>query len=207
MRARPGGGLNQGFGQFGEHLDESALQQAGAQKTLSQAAADPKQAATAAAAAAQNQAQATGQDVTKPPRAVGSIKDELITRPLHDIWQEVKSFFSLNTWLGIKSDTQTPEEKQRKIATHKRWQQLNEEQQALVKQRYQEELKKKEIEEEQKQQRKQMEEQKKKEQPLILPSSPKKGPIGPASGMSSKKRTTTLLQQQRQMLSQASGSN
>lgn len=208
MRARPGGGMNQGLGQFGEHLDESALAQAGAQKALSQAAADPAGAMSAAQGQKikqQMQDGGVGQP-DRPPRSVGSITDELIKRPAQDIWAEIKSFFSLNTWLGIKANTIDPIKKQKQMATHRRWQQLNQEQQALAKQKYQEELKKKELEEEEKQRRKQAEEEQKQQQ-VVMPSSPKKGPVGPASGQSKKKQTTQLMQQQRQMLSQGGGSN
>jgi len=204
--ARPmmGGGMSQGLGQFGEHLDESALKQAVGQKGLGQVAADPRMAQAAAQGAKQDQSAATGQP--KPPREVGTLSEELIKRPVKDIGQEIRAFFTLQTWLGINPNTRDPKEIQKQTAIHGRYQQLDEAQQALVKQRYQERLQKEKAEEEEKQRKKQMEEQKK-NQVLTMPSSPKKGPIGPASGKSKKDNAQALLQQQRQTMSQGGGSN
>ena len=89
MRARPGGGFNSGMGQFGEHLDESAMQQAMTQKALAQQQANPQTAAAAAAGAKQAAQPASQQQ----PREVGSLGDELLKRPFHDIWHEIKQFF------------------------------------------------------------------------------------------------------------------
>ena len=122
-RPRTGGGMGQGLGQFGEHLDESALKQAVGQKSMAQAAADPKMAAAAAQGAKQQQAASTGQ--ATPPREVGTLKEELIKRPLKDIWQEIKQFFTLNTWLGINPDTKDPKEKQKQAAIHQRYMKLD----------------------------------------------------------------------------------
>jgi len=200
VRMRTGGGFNQGMGQFGEHFDESVTNQAMQQKALGQQQAAPSGAA-AAAAASQTKPQSPQQ---RPPREVGSFKDELLIRPARDVSQGVKEFFSLNTWLGINPDTKDPQEKQRMVATHRRYQQLTEEQQAYARKKYEADMKKKQLEEEEKQRRKQQEEEQK-NQELPLPSSPKKGPIGP--GMSGKQKAAARVQQDRQRLSQGGGSN
>lgn len=203
FRPRPGGGFNTGMGQFGEHLDESAMQQTVGQKALSQQQVNP-QAAAAAAAGAKQASQPPSQ---QKPREMGSLGDELIKRPLHDIWNEVKQFFSLNTWLGIKPDTDDPQKKQKMANLHRRYQKLEQEDQAEVKRQFQlrEQKAKQQKEEEQ---RKKMAEQKQKEQSTIVaPSGSKKGPIGPASGKSRKSNAITQLTQNRQQLSNAQGAN
>lgn len=203
FRPRPGGGFNTGVGQFGEHLDESAMQQAVSQKALSQQQTNP-QAAAAAAAGAKQANQPPSQ---QKPRELGTIGDELIKRPFHDIWNEIKQFFSLNTWLGIKPDSDDPQKKQKLADYHRRFQKLEQEDQAEVKRQFQirEQKAKQQKEEEQ---RKKMAEQKQKEQSAIAaPSGSKKGPIGPASGKSRKSNAITQLTQNRQQLSNAQGAN
>ncbi|MFH1967053.1 MAG: hypothetical protein ABIJ03_00930 [Patescibacteria group bacterium] len=204
VRPRTGGGMSQGLGQFGEHLDESALKQAVGQKALGQAQVDPKMAQMAAQGAKQQQAVTSGQ--TKPPWEVGTLVEELIQWPLQSMGREIRAFFTLQTWLGINPDTKDPKEKQKQATIHRRYQQLDEEQQALVKQRYQERLQKEKAEEEEKQKKKQAEEAKKKQE-LPMPSSPRKGPIGPAGDQSRKQNATALLEQQRKTMSQGGGSN
>lgn len=200
IRPRPGGGFNQGLGQFGEGFDESVANQAMQQKALGQQQVAP---AGAAAAAAGQQAKSQ-QPQARPPRELGSLQDELLVRPSKDIWQETKQFFSLNTWLGINPNTEDPQKKQRLSATHKRYQQLDQEQQAYARKKYQEEMKKKQAEEQEKEHKKKLQEQQK-AQDLPMPSSPKKGPIGP--GMSGKQKVAAQLQHDRQTLSTPSGSN
>ena len=196
FRPRPGGGFNQGLGQFGEALDESAMAQAGTQKSLTQQSVSPTTAPPPGPKTG-----AGGQAGPAPaPRPVGTLGQELIQRPARDIWQEIRQFFSLNTWLGIKPDTDDPQKKAKMAATHKRFNGLTEDQQAVAKKLYQEKMQKQKQEEEEKQRRKQLEEKKKAES-LVMPSSPKKGPIGPASGKSNKANTTEMLNQQRKMLS------
>jgi len=198
MRARPGGGFNLGGG-FNEHLDEAALQQAGKQKQLTQAQADPSTAKAAAQAAQQSQGQQA------PPPEVGSLTDELIKRPIKGVWEEIKKFFSLNTWLGIEPpQIKTPEQQAKAKQIHQRYQQLDQEQQAVARKRFQELEQKKKLEEEEKMRKKQMEEQKK-AQEVQMPSSPKKGPIGP--GMSKKQKAQARLQQQRQTLGTVQGAD
>ncbi len=198
MRARPGGGFNMGGG-FNEHLDESAMAQASQQKQLTQAQADP---ATAQAAAQKAQSQAQAQ---KPPPEVGSLTDELIKRPAKGVWEEIKKFFSLNTWLGIEPpQIKTPEEQAKARQIHQRYQQLDREQQEVAQKRYQELMQKKKAEEEEKMRKKQMEEQKK-AQELPMPSSPQKGPAGP--GASKKQKAQARLQQQMKTMGTVAGAD
>lgn len=206
-RPRPGGGFSQGMGQFtDEYLEESDMQQAMGQKSLTQQQADPATMAAAAAGQKQQHQAAQSGAMPQPPREIGSIKDELITRPIHDIWTEIKKFFSLNTWLGINPDTQDPQKQQKMAAIHKRYQQLDAEQQEVAKKQYHEKLQKKKAEEEEKQRRKQQEEQQK-QQSIAMPHSPQKGPIGPSSGKSRKSNTADLLEQDRKTMSTVQGAN
>lgn len=203
MRHRPGGGFNTGMGQFGEHLDEAAAQQASTQKQLAQQQVNP-QGATAAAANAKQAAQPPAQQA---PREVGSLGDELVKRPLHDIWQQIKQFFSLNTWLGINPETEDPEKKQKMTALHRRYQQLDQEQQAYARQLYQQREQEKKLQLEEEERKKQLAEQQKQESAIQMPSSPQKGPVGPASGKSKKSNAIAQLTQNRQRLGQAQGAN
>lgn len=203
MRPRPGGGFNTGMGQFGEHLDESAVSQAAAQKMLGQQQANPQGAAAAAAGAKQGAKPSAQQQ----PRAVGSLGDELIRRPFGDIWKEVKKFFSLNTWLGIDPNTEDPEKQQRLAAIHRGYEKLDQEQQAYARQLVQqrEQQKKQQLEEDQR--RKQFEQQQREQSGVQAPSSPQKGPVGPASGKSRKSNAITQMTQNRQRMGQAQGAN
>ncbi len=194
-RPRPGGGFNTGMGQFGEALDESAMQQAGAQKALTQQSASP------AGMPVKPGGDTGAMGSQKAPRPVGSLTEELINRPVKDIFDELKQFFSLNTWLGIKPETTDPQKKAKMAAVHKRYQSLTEEQQQVAKRQYQEQMQRKKQEEEEKERKKTLEKRNKENDSLPMPSSPKKGPIGPASGKSKKSNTTEMLNQQRKMLS------
>lgn len=202
LRPRPGGGFNTGMGQFGEHLDENATQQAVTQKQLGQ---------QQAVGAGSPQGVPTGTNPLSPtappppPREMGTIVQELITRPTVDITKGLLSLFDFSAALGMSPpETKSPEEKVRLQATHRRYQQLNQEQQAFARQKYQEEMQKKKLlqeeEERQKQQKRQLASQQ-----VVLPSSPQNGPIGPAG--SSKQRAVTKLQTDRQMLGGPASAN
>ncbi|MDA1079952.1 MAG: hypothetical protein O2840_04680 [bacterium] len=198
LRARPGGGFNQGLGQFGEHLDENATQVSSQQKQLAQ-----QQTQTAGTP---NPAQkGTGQQPAqqRQPREVGSILEETVLRPAQDIWQEIKQFFDIGTLLQINPQTDTPEEQTKKKQLHARYEQLTQEQQQVAQRKFQEEQQRKQRQEEEELQKKQAEEQKKKS--FVVPSSPKKGPVGPSSGNSNKENMIDKLQRDRQQMSQAQG--
>ncbi len=198
LRARPGGGFNQGMGQFGEHLDENASQVSAQQKLLAQqqtqtaGTPDPSQKGTGQQPAQQRQ-----------PREVGSILDETIKRPAQDIWQEIKQFFDIGSILQINPQTDTPEEQAKKKQLHARYEQLTQEQQQVAQKRFQEEQQRKQQQEEEELQKKQMEEQQK--QSFVVPTSPQKGPVGPSSGKSNKQNMIAKMTQDRKQMSQAQG--
>jgi hypothetical protein len=192
-RPRPGGGFNQGMGQFGEHLDENAAQQAMGQKALSQQTASTAQQKPATPPPAQQ----------APPRELGTITDEA-KRVGGDIWGEIKQFFSLNTWLGLNPDTMTAEDKQKASQVHQNWNKLTQEEQQVSKQRYQQEMQRKKQEEEEKQQREEQRRQQAESQPIQAPSGPQKGPKGPGG---KKQKAVQKLQHDRKTLSSAKGSN
>lgn len=119
-----------------------------------------------------------------PPREVGTIAEELVTRPAQDMVDEVKSWFNVNEWFGIKS-TDTPEQQQQKQQLHSRYQQLTSEQQQHFQARLQREHQRKARMAEEDQaaaSRKQAEAA----SALPEPSSPNKGP---GSDMQPKKKS------------------
>jgi hypothetical protein len=202
-QARQQGGFNQMLGQFNdEHMEENAMADAFQQKAVSQQSANPMTAATAAQAA-QAQKMADSGNNKQTPREIGSLKDELIVRPVKDIVKEIKSFFDLNSLLGIKSGD-TAEEQAKKQQVHSRWQKLDQEQQQIAQQKYQFEMKKKQKEEEEKQMKKQRQQQAE-ANAIAPPSSPKKGPVGP--GGSGKQRAASQMEMDRKTLSNPKGAN
>jgi hypothetical protein len=193
FRPRPGGGFNPGMGQFGEHMDDDAAQQAVGQKALGQQSVSTAQ-----------QKPATPPPVQQtPPREVGSIADEA-KRAASDVWSEIKQFFSLHTWLGINPDTLTQEEKQQASQFHQNWNKLTQAEQEVAQKKYQESMQKKKQEEEE-QLRQEEEKRRSEAQPIQAPSGPKKGPVGP--GGSKKQKATQQLQQDRKTLGGPKGSN
>lgn len=209
FRPRPGGGFNPGMGQINEHLDENALSQAASQKAATQQGVNPSSAQAAALGQKMKQGGFQGMPGApggmNQPRPLGTLADELIKNPAKDIFEQLKSFFTLNTWLGIDPPKHDgPEETARKQKMHQRYQKLDQEQQQVTQRRYQEELQKKRAEEEQKARRKQQEEAQKAQQ-VDMPSSPQKGPVGP--GSSKKQKAVTKLQNDRKTLSGPSSAN
>lgn len=219
---RMGGGFNAGMGGMGgfsEHLDEDAMQQAMGQKQMAQQATSQQSAIQAGQGGGKAQSDFSQQQLQemqaaqgahgevaakqKPPRAMGSITDELFKRPVQDIIEGIKSLFDINALLGINLQHDTPQEQARKKQLHQRWQQLNQEQQQVAQQKYQLEMQKKQAEEEEKQHRKQQEAAQ--SQTIQAPSSPKKGPDG--GGGSKKQKAVTKLQNDRKSLSGPSSSN
>jgi len=185
MTPRPSGGFNQGFGDFGEHLDETAVQQAMQQKAASQQATNPQT------------AQVSGQNSTAPtkPREIGTIKEELVTRPAHDILKGLVSLFDIKSILGLNPQTDTPEEQAKKKQLHQRFNQLTQEQQQVAQENYKREMERKRRIEEEKQAQRQREEQAK-AQSIAPPSSPSKGPAG-----AKKPAAVDKLEQDRKTLS------
>lgn len=79
---------------------------------------------------------------SQPPqsREVGTLKEELLDRPLEDIKQEVGKFFSLSDFLGIENPSDSPEEKAKKQQMLQAFNQLSQEDQAAAQQIYQERM-------------------------------------------------------------------
>ncbi len=201
LKPRMGGGFNQAMGQFGEHLDESAFKQASSQKALGQQGAQVSQQQMAAAQAQAAQQQSPG--TPAEPREVGTIPDEA-KRVVADIWADVKSFFSIHTWLGIKPNTLTPEEQNKAKTVHQRYKQLDQEQQQEARRRYEKEMKRRQKMEEEKQRKAQQEAQAN-QSSVEVPSGPKKGPVGPSGNK--KQKAVQKLQNDRKTLSGPGSAN
>lgn len=137
------------------------------------------------------------------PREVTSITQEF-KRGVSDIFQGIKEFFNLNTWLGINPSKLDPQQQAKAKQVHSRYQQLDQEQQAVARQMFEAKMQKKRMEQEEEQRKKQMEAQKQ-AQSFEMPSGPKKGPVGPASGKSKKQNVLTKLKQDRTTLNNTRG--
>ena len=138
------------------------------------------------------------------PRAMGSVKQELINRPFKDIVSglgELIKAFSPSEILQIDSNNDTPEEIARKKKMHARWQKLTQAEQKVAKEKSQKRLQKKQREEQEKQRKKQLKEQQK-QQSIAPPSSPQKGPslVGKGQKKSSKNLAMGQMQRSRQGL-------
>ncbi len=193
----PGGGPPPGAmpSMGGEGISEDMMQQLGAQSGQSGA----KPTATQA-----KQLQAAQKMAGQQGKSIGTVGEELKNIP-KQAWEVVKSFFSLNTWLGIDPESLSPEDKQKAAAVHRGYERLNAEQKKVAQEMFQEEMEKKkklEMEEEEKRRRDQ---QNAANQQAVLPSTPKKGPVGP--GGSKKQKAQQQLQQDRKSLSGPSGKN
>ncbi len=191
------GGMRPSFGGLGEgHMEEQAMQSAMQQKALGQKAGDSSQSSTGGSALKPGGQQKKPQQ--RKPRKVGTLSEELVKRPLKDIGEEIKTFFSIKTWLGIEDPKDTPEEQMRKKKMHQRWQKLTQEEQRVAQEKYQKEMKKKQEEEREKQIKKQKEEQKKAAS-IAPPSTPKSGPGANMAGkQSNKSRAMSKLEMDRQ---------
>lgn len=198
-KARQGGGFNQGFGDFSdEHLDENALQQASVQHQLGQQGSNPGQ-------TSKSQHQLPGQSHPPPRQEMGSLWDELVKEPVKDIVTGLLSLADFSQALGFAPpETKSPEEKAKMQQTHARYQQLNQEQQAVAQKIFQQKQQKRKQEEEEKARIEQQKKQKE-AQSVVMPSSPEKGPAGPTG--SGKQRAVTKLEQDRKMLSGPASAN
>ncbi len=205
-RPRPMGGFNSNLGGFSEHLDENAMQSAMQQKQLSQQQTSTQQGTGKAGtnplldktnALDQKPSQGTFQPAQ--PREVGSIKDELLSRPVKDVVKGLASLFDIGALLGIKVED-TPEDQAKKQQLHQRWQKLDQEQQQVAQQKYQAKMQAEKHQREEEEQRQQAEQARAQER-IVMPSSPKKGPVGPAG--SKRKRTEDMMEHQRKTLGNA----
>lgn len=188
---RPMGGFNTGFGDFNEHIDENAMQAATQQKTLAQQAGS-------VTSTKPTTPPAGTPAIPAPPLELGSIKQELVTRPAQAVVQEIRSFFDINALLQINPTVDSPETQAKKRKLHKSWQEKNQEQQVYAQKRFQEELEKKKQLQQQEELQKQQAEQARADT-LVVPASPQKGPIGP--GMSRKTSASAQLEHDRKTLS------
>jgi hypothetical protein len=181
-RPRPSGGFNQGLGQFndnfGEHLDENAMQAAVQQKALAQQGTSSAQPAAQIAPGQPDQSALGSPEpagVPTEPRELGTVQEELLQRPAHDIVEGLKSFFDIYSLLEINPETDDPQTQAHKKQMLDRWQRLNQEQQQVAQEKYQFEMKKKQEEEARAQQLEQQR-QAAAHQTLNVPSGPRKGP-------------------------------
>jgi CRISPR/Cas system-associated endonuclease/helicase Cas3 len=198
------GGRSSGPGGFGKSGDESAMMQSLASSGMLGNSGGGKNNSGAGGPNVGNKGNVPGGKTPKPPkepREVGTFGEE-VKRGIGDVWQEVKEFFSINTWLGIDPETMTPEEEAHAKQVHARYQQLDQEQQAVAKQMYQEKMQKKKMQEEEEKRKKQIEAQKK-AQSVQMPSGPKKGAAG--GGKSKKGRAMQKLQQDRTTIGTTQG--
>lgn len=206
---RPGGGFRQSFGGFNdEHEDSAAASAAAAQKSaaqqssvLGQNGVSKQQAAAVGAGQTPLASPEQKAQQAPPPRAIGNVAEELVKRPVKDIFNTFKSFFDLNALLGINTED-PPEKKAKKQKIAQNWQKLTQEEQAFVQQQYQQEQQKKQREMQEEQQKKE-EEARQNEASIAPPSSPHKGPANPSGNK--KQQTSQLMQNRRTQMTQADG--
>jgi len=194
-----GGGFSQGIGQFNDYYDEAAMETAVQQKSLAQQSTSSAQSDTGGSALGAQGQSPQAQSAAQPPkpREVGSIKDELVVRPIQDVAAGLKSIFDINQLLGINPDQDDPQTKLRKQQMLQRWQKLEAEDQEVAKRIFQRDMQKRQQEEQEKEIRKQQEEERKNQQ-MVIPSSPSKGPVGP--GGQKKPAAVMKLEQDRKTL-------
>ena len=203
VAARQGGGFRSGFGNFNEeHMEQQSMAASSQQHSLTQQTSNAAQTTAGGSAIQKGGVSQESPQSQKDAREVGTIKEEG-KRVVTDIISEIKGFFSLNKLLEINNED-TPEEKQKKEATLKRFNSLTDEQKQVAQKKYQEKMQRQKVEEEQKQAKKQREDQVK-QASIAPPSSPKKGAVGPSG--SKKQKAATQLQQNRQTMNTVQGAN
>ena len=178
---RPGGGFNAGMGQFGEHLDETAMTKAVQQKGMQQQQASASTAPTPPPA---------HQPTQSPPSDMGSITDELFVKPFEDLKSGFADLADFNMWLGIEPTPEQEQERARKEVILKRFNKMTDDEQAITKQKYQEHMKKKQMEEEEKHRQKQLKAQQD-QQSFKVPGKAPSGPVMP--GMSGSQKAKVQL--------------
>lgn len=211
VKPRPGGGFNPGAGAFGEHMDEAAMQQAVQQKALGQQGAN---AASAAPAVAQQKAQ---QQQQAPPPEMGSIKDELLNRPVKKAKEQLNLITDPNAWvhslLGSEPNKDDPEKQAKKQKMLQRYNKLTAEQQEVAKREFQIKTKREEARRNEEEQKKQIEAQKK-DEGFEEPQGKKSGEAamkgkgkGGKQPMTRKRRAVNKLQQDRKTLGGPASAN
>jgi hypothetical protein len=202
-----------GMSDFGEAFDEQSLSKMMTQVGQQQGSNDPASAGGAGNSGLGSQIpqlppqlSPDAQGSTTPPvqpREVGSLTDELIKRPAHDIVNELKTFFDLNTLLGIKDPSKDPQTLAKKSQMMQKFNQMTAEEQQVVKQKYQERQMRKQKQEEEEAMKRQRE-QAEKQASISVPSSPQKGPKGPGA---QKPKAVMKLEQDRQKLNGPASAN
>jgi hypothetical protein len=209
--SRPPGGMG-GGSDFGEAFDEQSLSNMMTQVGQQQSSNDPSSGGPGGGSSGSQMPQLPPQmapDAQAPsmppvkPREIGSLADELIKRPVQDIFNELKSFFDLNSLLGIKDPSKDPQTLAKKRQMMQRYNQLTAEQQQVAQQKYQERQMRKQKQQEEEAMKKQRE-QAEKQASISVPSSPQKGPKGQAGG---KPKAVMKLEQDRQKLSGPASAN
>lgn len=188
------GGLPPGFGGAAggaDSINEAALQSMMAGKS-----------GGGAAGSSQNPQLPTAQSQPQKPREIGSLAEELVTRPLADIGKGLLSIFDIGSLFGAKP-ADDPEKKAKRQQVHQRWQQLTQEQQAIAQQRYQQEMQRKQMMAQEDEMRRQREQAQ--SQDIVMPSSPQKG--AQQQGGSGKQRAMTKLKQDRTTQNNLSSAN
>ena len=186
---------NNGLGSQGsESISEMAQKMGGSSAGSSQVQPSAQQ------LQAMQQNMGVGQSDQKPSE-VGSIGEELVTRPLEDIAQGIRSIFSIDNLLGQESSKPDPEAQAKKKQLHQRFNQLTQEEQGVARQRYQQEMERKQRMAEEDQIRRQQEAQSK--QAIQMPSSPQKG----NGGQSKKQSAMQQLQDDRTKIGKVQGAN
>jgi len=199
-RPRTSGGFNQGLGNFndsfGEHLDENAMQSALQQKAQGQQATASAQSTTGGSAlGTPDTAGNLGASAPLKPRSLGTIPEELVTRPAQDVVTGLKSIFNISEILGINPVTDDPATQAKKQQMLKRWENLDAEQREVAQQNYKIEMEKKQRAEQEKQALEQQRKQAAARQ-VTVPSSPRKG----AAAQGGKPKAVQQLEDDRKML-------
>ncbi|MDH5532892.1 MAG: hypothetical protein OEX81_00495 [Candidatus Pacebacteria bacterium] len=147
------------------------------------------------------QQQMGGAQTDQAPRAIGSIGEELVKRPLADIAKGIKSIFSLDNLLGVESNKPDPQAQAKKKQLHQRFNQLSQEEQGVARERYQQEMERKQRMAEEDERSRQMKAQSK--QSIVMPSSPQKG----NGGQSKKQNAMQQLQDDRTKIGKVQGAS
>lgn len=145
---------------------------------------------------------------SKHARDVGSLSEELVTRPVQDIKDGLASILDFDAFremLGFPANQVTPEKKAELQRVWQGYQSQDGAHQQAIQQKFQ-------LRQQQAMQQRQEDEMKRQQkaaqeaQTISVPSGPKKGPVGP-SGNSSRQRAETKLENDRKTMKNPSGAN
>lgn len=187
---RPSGGFRDAFG---DELEQSASNSQAVQAASSNKQQSQQNSVLSQQAAAK-QAASAGQQAGRAPRPVGTLTEELLTRPVKDIADSLKSFVDVNQILHINAED-PPEEKQRKQQMAANWQKLTAAEQEEVQRQYQANLQKKQEEQQAEEERKKKQAEAESNDSIAPPSSPQRG----TQGMNAKKKASTIISNSRKL--------